>query len=46
MAPLAAGFLYNYQPETVYTASLVALGITLILNGLLLREKRKASMPS
>jgi len=40
VAPLAAGFLYNYRPEAVYIASLGALAITVGLNRLLFREKR------
>ncbi len=36
VAPLAAGFLYNYQPQAVYTASLVALVITMLANRVLL----------
>lgn len=40
VAPLVAGFLYNYQPASVYTASLAALAITVILNALLLRQKQ------
>jgi hypothetical protein len=39
VAPLAAGFLYRFQPEAVYTASLAALAITVVLNMVLLREK-------
>jgi MFS family permease len=40
VAPLAAGFLYNYRPEAVYIASLGALVITIGLNMLLFHEKR------
>jgi len=39
VAPLAAGFLYNYRPEAVYIASLGALAITVGLNRLLFHEK-------
>jgi hypothetical protein len=39
VAPLAAGFLYNYRPETVYIASLCALAITLGLNRLLFQKR-------
>jgi MFS family permease len=46
LAPLAAGFLYNYNPETVYTASLVALAITIALNARLSTKKRQAIIPS
>ena len=40
IAPLAAGFLYNYRPEAVYIASLCALAVTVGLNMLLFHEKR------
>lgn len=43
VAPLAAGFLYNYRPEAVYIASLAGLTLTMLLNRLLLREKREAA---
>jgi MFS family permease len=46
LAPLASGFLYNYQPEVVYTISLVALALTITINGLLLPKKREAIMTS
>jgi MFS family permease len=46
LAPLAAGFLYNYKPEAVYTVSLVALAITITLNALLSPEKRDAIVTS
>jgi hypothetical protein len=46
VAPLAAGFLYNYRPEAVYTASLGALAITVGLNRLLFREKRNEILPT
>ncbi|MCX6047438.1 MAG: MFS transporter [Chloroflexi bacterium] len=39
VAPLAAGFLYNYRPEAVYIASLGALAITVALNRLFFYEK-------
>jgi MFS family permease len=39
VAPLAAGFLYNYRPEAVYIASLGALALTMGLNRLLFHEK-------
>ncbi|MEI7844262.1 MAG: hypothetical protein WCK35_00525 [Chloroflexota bacterium] len=42
LAPPAAGFLYNYKPETVYIVSLFALAITIILN-LLLSSNMKLS---
>ncbi|MFN8414335.1 MAG: MFS transporter [Anaerolineales bacterium] len=44
VAPLAAGFLYNYQPEAVYIASFGALAITIGLNILLFREKHNQIM--
>lgn len=31
LAPLAAGFLYRFQPETVYTTGLIALGVMITL---------------
>lgn len=46
VAPLAAGFLYNYRPEAVYIASLGALAITVGLNMLLFHEKRNESLPA
>src|SRR5215213_3684055 len=46
VAPLAAGFLYNYRPEAVYIASLGALAITVGLNLLLFHEKRKEILPA
>ena len=39
LAPLAAGFLYSYNPEAVYTVSLVALAITITMHALLLPKK-------
>jgi MFS family permease len=46
IAPLAAGFLYNYKPEAVYLVSLVALAITITLNALLSPKKREAIITS
>ena len=47
VAPVAAGFLYHYQPEAVYIASLGALAITVGLNRLLfLHEKRDEPFPA
>ncbi len=46
VAPLAAGYLYAYRPEAVYLASLGALALTVGLNQLLLRETRKAILPT
>ena len=31
LAPLAAGFLYHFQPESVYTISLISLVVTITL---------------
>ena len=41
VAPLAAGFLYNYNPEAVYTVSLAVLAITITLHALLSPKKRQ-----
>jgi MFS family permease len=46
VAPLAAGFLYNYRPEAMYIASLGALVITVGLNRLLFHEKRNEILPT
>jgi MFS family permease len=46
VAPLAAGFLYNYRPEAVYIASFGALAITAGLNMLLFREKHNEILPA
>jgi hypothetical protein len=46
LTPLAAGFLYNSQPESVYIVSLVGLGITIGLNALLSQSKREVVLPS
>ena len=46
VAPLAAGFLYNYRPEAVYIASLGALVITVGLNMLLFHEKHDGILPA
>ena len=46
VAPLAAGFLYNYRPEAVYIASLGALAVTVGLNMLLFHEKRDEILPA
>jgi MFS family permease len=45
VAPLAAGFLYDFQPAAVYTVSLGALALTILLNALFLREKHRAGLP-
>ena len=36
VAPLAAGFLYNQNPQSVYTVSLVLIGLVLVINFFLL----------
>jgi MFS family permease len=46
VAPLAAGFLYNYRPEAVYIGSLGALVITVVLNMWLFHEKHKEILPA
>jgi MFS family permease len=46
VAPLAAGFLYNFRPVAVYIVSLGALAITMILNRLLFHEKRNEILPT
>jgi MFS family permease len=46
LAPLAAGFLYNFKPESVYIVGLVAIIITILLNALLLNRKRRGIIPS
>jgi MFS family permease len=46
VAPLAAGFLYDYQPAAVYTASLGALALTILLNALFLRGKHRTGLPA
>jgi MFS family permease len=46
LAPLAAGFLYDYNPASVYAVSLVMLAITISLTGLLLPGRRKALITS
>jgi hypothetical protein len=46
VAPLAAGFLYNYRPEAVYIASLGAIAVTVGLNKLLFHEKHNEIIPA
>ena len=46
VAPLAAGFLYNYRTEAVYIASLGALAITVGLNRVLFHEKHNEILPA
>lgn len=42
LAPLAAGFLYGYRPESVYWASLVVLGVTIFCTVFWMRQNRAA----
>ncbi len=46
VAPLMAGFLYDYKPEAVYIFSLVALAIMITLHRLLLPNKREVNPAS
>ena len=46
VAPLAAGFLYNYRPEAVQIASLGAFALTVGLNRLLFHENRNEIFPT
>ncbi|MBA3075009.1 MAG: MFS transporter [Anaerolineae bacterium] len=43
-APLLAGVLYEYQPVSVYTVSLVALIVTMGLNYLFMKKKRASAI--
>ena len=43
IAPLAAGYLYDYKPEAVYIVSLVILAITLTIH-VLLRSKKNETI--
>jgi predicted MFS family arabinose efflux permease len=45
LAPLGAGFLYNYKPEAVFTVGLAAIAITIVLNLLLSHEKAQVDQP-
>ena len=42
LAPLAAGFLFNYKPESVYTISLIALAVTIVLTTRWYRQGARA----
>lgn len=42
LAPLAAGLLYNYKPEAVYTVSLVALAVTITTTAYWMRKVLQA----
>ena len=46
IAPLAAGFLYNFKPEAVYIASLAALAVTITVSLILSPKRRRAGLPS
>lgn len=47
VAPLAAGFLYDQNPQSVYTVSLVLIGLVLCINFFLLpRKSEKKAAPS
>lgn len=46
LAPLAAGFLYNYRPQAVYTASLIAIAVTVTINTFMLPRKRWSAQES
>lgn len=46
LAPLAAGFLYDYKPESVYSVSLIALVVTITLTAFLMRQKHEVVVPS
>lgn len=41
LAPLAAGFLYDQSPQSIYIAGLAATGAMLLLNTLRLRRERR-----
>jgi MFS family permease len=46
LAPLAAGLLYNYRPEAVYIAGLLALVVTISLTTLLVPKRGEAVITS
>ena len=46
LAPLAAGFLYNYKPESVYSVSLIALVVTMTLTAYWMRQKHEVIVSS
>jgi MFS family permease len=44
-APLVAGFLYNRDPQSVYVASLVAIGLMLVVNLIRFRKQQTGPLP-
>jgi predicted MFS family arabinose efflux permease len=46
LAPLAAGFLYDYKPESVFSVSLIALVVTMTLTAFWMRQKHEVVVPS
>ena len=46
LAPLAAGFLYDYKPESVYSVSLIALVVTITITAYWMRQKHEVIVPS
>jgi MFS family permease len=46
LAPLAAGFLYDYKPESVYSVSLIALVVTITITAYWMRQKHEVVVPS
>ena len=46
LAPLVAGFLYDYKPESVYTVSLIALVVTITITAYWMRQKHEVVVPS
>lgn len=46
IAPLAAGFLYEQNPQSMYTTSLILIGVVLLINFLLLPGRsQKTAVP-
>jgi MFS family permease len=46
LAPLVAGFLYDYKPESVYSVSLIALVVTITITAYWMRQKHEGVVPS
>jgi MFS family permease len=46
LAPLAAGFLYNYKPESVYSVSLIALVVMITITAFWMRQNHEVIVPS
>ena len=46
LAPLLAGFLYDYKPESVYSVSLIALVVTITITTYWMRQKHEVVVPS